>query len=77
MWGLTSGNSTTTTHNVGVGSHVLSIWAVEPGVVFQKIVMNLGGVRASYLGPPESFRVGTDVVGSYNGTSFNAKSVKK
>ncbi|KAH6674811.1 hypothetical protein B0J14DRAFT_509929, partial [Halenospora varia] len=39
---------------VGEGKHVLSLWALEPGVVFTKIVVDLGGVRTSYLGPPES-----------------------
>ena len=43
---------------------------MEPGVVFQKIIVNLGGLRYSYLGPPESFRAGTDKVGAYDGTNF-------
>lgn len=53
-----AGYSYTTKHAVTAGSHVLNLWAVEPGVVFQKIVVDLGGVRTSYLGPPESIRVG-------------------
>jgi hypothetical protein len=46
-----------TNHTVTSGSHKLHLWALEPGVVFQKIVMNVGGVRDSYLGPPESIRL--------------------
>ena len=75
VWGVSSGNSTTTTHNLqATGEHTLKIWAVEPGVIFQKIVVDLGGVRQSYLGPPESFRAGVDQVGTYDGT--NALGVK-
>jgi Glycosyl hydrolase family 115/Gylcosyl hydrolase family 115 C-terminal domain len=38
------------------GRHVLKVWRVDPGVVLERIVVDMGGVRPSYLGPPESFR---------------------
>ncbi|HEX7027760.1 MAG TPA: glycosyl hydrolase, partial [Gammaproteobacteria bacterium] len=38
------------------GHHVLKLWMVTPGVVFERIVVDTGGLRPSYLGPPESYK---------------------
>ena len=45
----------TSTHTITApGLHTLRIYRVDPAVTIQKIVIDTGGLRPSYLGPPES-----------------------
>jgi hypothetical protein len=50
-------NTTSHTGLAEPGNHTLGLWLLEPGITLQKVVVNLGGVRPSYLGPLESMIV--------------------
>jgi hypothetical protein len=56
-WSLNVLNATTKVSvpvKLDAGAHVLRVYMLDPGVVLDKIVLNAGNVRPSYLGPPET-----------------------
>jgi hypothetical protein len=51
----------TTAHAVNAaGRHTLKFWALDPGLVLQRVVIDAGGLKPSYLGPQESPRIGAN-----------------
>ncbi|MGB4413549.1 MAG: glycosyl hydrolase 115 family protein [Paludibacter sp.] len=54
-WQANSINETITRHKIATtGKHTLRFRALEPGIVLQKIMVDLGGLKKSYLGAPEN-----------------------
>lgn len=49
------------------GAHMLKFFVVDPGIVLQKIVIDAGGAKPSYLGPPESPQAGQGLASAYRG----------
>jgi hypothetical protein len=53
-WQARSINETITQHKIEkTGKHTLRFSVLEPGIVLQKIMVNTGGLKNSYLGAPE------------------------
>ncbi|EPR12846.1 glycosyl hydrolase 115 family protein [Ruminiclostridium papyrosolvens] len=48
-------HTTTTTHRLGKGIHILRIYGLDAGLVLQKLVLSNGILPYSYLGPEESY----------------------
>jgi len=45
----------TSTHRITKpGRHTINFWMVSPGVILQKMILDFGGLKPSYLGPPET-----------------------
>jgi hypothetical protein len=54
-WQAESKIKTSTKHNIPEkGKHTLRFRVLEPGIVLQKILINTGGLKPSFLGAPES-----------------------
>lgn len=63
-------NITYTNHTIDKkGKHTVKYWMVSPGVVLQKLVLDLGGLKQSYLGPPET-RMVNNFSEKLNGESY-------
>lgn len=44
-------------HVAAPGNHTLKVFMIEPGIVIERVIIDTGNVRPSYLGPPESIQV--------------------
>ncbi|KAK7229906.1 hypothetical protein V2G26_002076 [Clonostachys chloroleuca] len=55
---IAGGWTSASTIELPSGSHTLDLWLLEPGVVVQRLVVDVGGYRQTSLGPPESTHLG-------------------
>lgn len=56
-WQANRINETITKHKIETtGKHTLRFRVLEPGIVLQKIMIDLGGLKSSYLGAPENIK---------------------
>jgi hypothetical protein len=54
-WVANSAIIKTSSHYIAKpGKHTIKFWMINPGPVLQKLVVDMGGVKQSYLGPPET-----------------------
>jgi hypothetical protein len=57
-WVASNANVQKTRHHVArPGAHIVKVWLVDPGLVFERVTVVRGALPPSYLGPPESARV--------------------
>ncbi|KAF7558243.1 hypothetical protein G7Z17_g156 [Cylindrodendrum hubeiense] len=54
---IPGGWTSISTVKLSSGSHKLSLWLLEPGVIVQKLVIDVGGFKESSLGPLESYKI--------------------
>jgi hypothetical protein len=55
LWQAEAIIKSTTKHTITEkGKHTLRFRVLEPGIVLQKILIDTGGLKPSYLGAPES-----------------------
>jgi hypothetical protein len=58
IWGQWVANNIiikTTKHEISKsGKHIIKYWMISPAVVLQKIVLDFGGLKPSYLGPQQT-----------------------
>lgn len=52
-------HTTTSTHYLKAGTHTIRIYGLDAGLVLQKLVLSRDGLPTSYLGPVESYYVGS------------------
>ncbi|MBV5313323.1 MAG: glycosyl hydrolase 115 family protein [Prolixibacteraceae bacterium] len=57
-WVSNNINQVVSTHRLdNPGKHTLKIWMVDPGVVLQRVIIDCGGLKSTYLGSLESTKI--------------------